>query len=214
MDAVVAQKQVLLKAQRQRGTGEFGGETGRVSFPRDAHSSCFGSIPASLQAPSQALVNSFLAAITVNSTRGASSNRFSKYAAFCEAENVPTFPIVGDIVALQLHDLAGGDPDTGKAYDSHTTVSETARASKSLVEDVLSGRVASVFVRSSMLSGNTLYIFGKVERVARQLAVSLSVLQREYFAKKQRKSNAFLCFPIHHLLLADAPQFPLHTMRQ
>lgn len=92
------------------------------------NSSCFGSALASLQAPSQALVNSFLAAITVNSTRGASNNRFSKYAAFCEAENIPTFPIVGDIVALQLYDLAGGDPDTGKAYDSHTTVSETARA--------------------------------------------------------------------------------------
>lgn len=50
-----------------------------------------------------------------------------------------------------------------------------------------------------MLSENTPSISGKVERVARQLAVSPALLKKRDLEKKQRKSNALLSFSFTYL---------------
>ena len=84
--------------------------------------------------------------IATISTRRSAKNRWARYTEFCQDNSIPLFPVVGyallplpsarranfrgprsTIVALSIHVLANGDPDTGKAYDSHTSVINAAR---------------------------------------------------------------------------------------
>ncbi|KAI5481847.1 hypothetical protein MNV49_000124 [Pseudohyphozyma bogoriensis] len=76
---------------------------------------------ASLEAAAFKLSEEHFDSIVNVSTRRSCQNRFKRYVEFCAEHATPPFPIVAPVVALSLYDLADGDPENGKAYDSHVT---------------------------------------------------------------------------------------------